>query len=252
MPVKADVIELVEAAYDLQPPDGAREAFGCVALDAEGRGIVLTTDLPVPTRLPRVLRSRWELLRAHIASGYRLRGRRVRRDDDCILAPGGRVVDARGDAQAGSARERLRDAVIRRDRARTRAVRADPEQALRLWPSLVSGRWSLVDRFERDGRRFVVARRNEPLPPSPLTLSLRERQVFRHLAQGDSVKLTAYALGLASSTVSSIGRSVLLKLGLRSLGVTSRARVAVKLGLTDLHGSHGAKPSSRGRLRRRG
>jgi DNA-binding CsgD family transcriptional regulator len=96
-------------------------------------------------------------------------------------------------------------------------VRKDPEEALALWPGLVSGHWSLVDRFERDGRRYVVARRNEPLPTSPLTLNLRERQVFGHLVQGDSMKLTAYTLGLAPSTVSSVARSILLKLGVHNI-----------------------------------
>jgi DNA-binding CsgD family transcriptional regulator len=197
---------------------GAPDSFGCVALDAEGRGVVVCTDLASVRRLSRSFRARWELLAAHVAAARRLRKRSAEgATEDCVVDPGGRVVHAQGDAAARGVRDKLRDAVVARDRARTRPVRAHPEEALALWPGLVSGRWSLVDRFERDGRRFVVATCNEPAPAGPLALSLRERQVLGHLAQGDSVKLAAYSLGLAPSTVSTIAQSVLLKLRVRSI-----------------------------------
>jgi DNA-binding CsgD family transcriptional regulator len=204
---------------------GAPDSFGCVALDSEGRGVVLCTDLSRVLRLSRSLRERWGLVAAHLASAARLRTRRgdgVR--DDCVVEPGGRIVHAEGDAVTRGARDELREAVLARDRARTKAVRTDPVAALSLWPGLVSGRWSLVDRFERDGRRYIVAKCNEPVPTGPLALSLRERQVLGHLAQGDSVKFTAYSLGLAPSTVSSLAQSLLLKLGVRSIAqLPSRA-----------------------------
>jgi DNA-binding CsgD family transcriptional regulator len=197
---------------------GASDAFGCVALDAAGQGIVVSTDLPRLTLLRRAVRSRWELLGAHVAAAHRLRARAASTErDDCVAAPGGRILHAEGDAQSRDARDSLRNAVVARDRARTRTVRADPDQALALWPGLVSGRWSLVDRFESDGRRYVVARRNEPRPKSPFALTLREQQVLGHLLQGDSVKLTAYALGRSPSTVSETARTLLLKLGVRSV-----------------------------------
>jgi DNA-binding CsgD family transcriptional regulator len=197
---------------------GAPDSFGCVALDSEGRGVVVCTDLSRVRRLPRSLRERWELVGAHVASAHRLRARRADSlRDACVLEPGGRIVHAEGDAADRGERDKLREAVVARDRARTKAVRTQPEEALALWPGLVSGRWSLVDRFERDGRRYVVAKSNEPVPTGPLALSLRERQVLGHLLQGDSVKLTAYSLGLASSTVSSLAGSVLLKLRVRSI-----------------------------------
>jgi DNA-binding CsgD family transcriptional regulator len=151
---------------------------------------------------------------------------RERPKDECVLAPDGRAVHAEGDATAIGARGLLRDAVVRRDRARMREARREPQEALALWPALVSGRWSLVDRFERDGRRYVVARRNEPSPPGPLALTLRERQICGHLVQGDSAKLTAYTLGLAASTVSAVARSALLKLGVRTVSQLATRRGA--------------------------
>ena len=50
----------------------------------------------------------------------------------------------------------------RRERARSKRERADPDCALALWEGLVAGRWSLVDHFESDGKRFVVAHKNDP------------------------------------------------------------------------------------------
>jgi DNA-binding CsgD family transcriptional regulator len=197
---------------------GSRDAVGWVSLDAEGRGMVVATDLPGVTRLPRTLRTRWELIGAHLAAARRLRSGPTRNHaDECVVTPEGRVVHAEGKAVPRAVRDRLRDLVVARDRARTRAARADPDAALECWPGLVAGRWSLVDRFERDGRRYIVARCNEPRPPGPLSLTLRERQVLGHMLQGDSLKLTAYALGLNASTVSSLAASLRLKLGARSI-----------------------------------
>jgi hypothetical protein len=48
------------------------------------------------------------------------------------------------------------------DRARSRA-RSNEDEALELWQGLVAGRWSLVEQFDSDGRRFLVARKNDPV-----------------------------------------------------------------------------------------
>jgi DNA-binding CsgD family transcriptional regulator len=164
------------------------------------------------------MRTRWSLLAAHVAAAERLRRKHPDEpQDECVLSVGGRVEHAEGDATEARARGRLREAVVARDKARTRAVRSNPDEALSLWRGLVSGRWSLLDRFESDGRRYVVARRNEPTPPNPLALTLRERQVLGHLVQGDAMKVAGYSLGINASTISIIARSLLLKLGVRSV-----------------------------------
>jgi DNA-binding CsgD family transcriptional regulator len=196
----------------------AKDAFYCAALDAEGRGLVLATLLSKPLHLSRGARARWSLLAAHVAAADRLRRKLPGEPrDECILSVDGRVEHAEGEATAAKARERLRAAVVARDRARTRRVRASPDEALGLWRGLVSGRWSLLDRFERGGRRYIVARRNEPNPQNPLALTLRERQVLGHLVQGDAKKVVGYALGIDISTVSNLSTNLLLKLGLRSV-----------------------------------
>jgi DNA-binding CsgD family transcriptional regulator len=197
---------------------GIEEMLACVGLDAEGRGVALSTDLPKPTRLSPSVRARWQLVTVHLAAACRLRRRfALGGSEESVLSPGGRMLHAEGEAAARDARERLREAVVSRDRARTRRMRADPGPALAMWDGLVAGRWTLIDRFESDGRRYVVAHRNETDPAGPPRLTRRERQVVSHLLQGDSLKVTAYALGVAQSTVSEARARALLKLGVRTL-----------------------------------
>ena len=142
------------------------------------------------------------------------------------LQAGGRVEHAEGEAADATTREGLRAAVVARDKARTRAVRSDPDQALALWRGLVSGRWSLLDRF--------VAVVDIRMPPTHTdeglraALTLRERQVLSHLIQGDAMKVAGYALGINASTVSTIAKSLLLKLGIRS--VTDLAALVAATG----------------------
>ena len=111
---------------------GAPDSFGCVALDSEGRGVVVCTDLSRVRRLARSLRERWELVGAHLASAHRLRARRVDSlSDACVLEPGGRVVHAEGDAADRGARDKLREAVVARDSARTRRNERTPSELSR-------------------------------------------------------------------------------------------------------------------------
>ena len=90
-----------------------------------------------------------------------------------------------------------------------------PEHAVAQWETLVQGRWSLVDHFEKDGRRYLVARKNDPFVPGD-KLSLRERQVVGFVALGHSNKLIGYELGISASTVATHLTSAAKKLGLGS------------------------------------
>src|SRR5262249_38062404 len=84
-----------------------------------------------------------------------------------------------------------------------------------------SGEWSLVDHFEASGRRYLLARRNDPQVAQPRALTLRERQVLAYAAVGHSQKFIAFELGLAPSTVAQH-----LTSGMRKLGVKSRLDLA--------------------------
>jgi DNA-binding CsgD family transcriptional regulator len=116
------------------------------------------------------------------------------------------------------------DAAKRVDRARGKLRKTDPDSAMRIWKSLVDGRWSMVDWFDSDQRRFVLAIRNPPGISDPHGLTKREAQVATYAALGESGKLIGYRLGLSTSRV-----SALLNDSMRKLRVRTQAELVIKL-----------------------
>jgi DNA-binding CsgD family transcriptional regulator len=175
---------------------------------------------------PRFLGSKqlWRMVSAHLSAAFRLQ--RERRDllsglaDSAILdARDRRVVHADGVAKGRNALDRIRDAVRRIDQAH--GDRDDPEAALTAWQGLVDGTWSVVDRHDHDGRRYIVAVPNEPHIRDPRGLSPREAQVAALASLGQADKLIAYTLGLSRSTVATH-----LSRAMAKLGVASRVELA--------------------------
>jgi DNA-binding NarL/FixJ family response regulator len=76
-----------------------------------------------------------------------------------------------------------------------------------------SRRWTLVDQYESDGNRYVLARENTPATLGPVRLSRREQQVVSMAALGNTNKVIAYELGLAHSTVRVLMARASAKLG---------------------------------------
>lgn len=82
-----------------------------------------------------------------------------------------------------------------------------------IWKAMVAGRWTLVDQFESDGRRYVVAKVNSPASGAISKLSERESQVVALASLGRSNKVIAYELGLAEGTVATLLTRSRKKLG---------------------------------------
>lgn len=70
--------------------------------------------------------------------------------------------------------------------------RTSPEEALDLWQALFEGRWSIVEQVESDGKRVILARRNEPGVSDPRSLTPGERDVLAYAALGHSNKYVAF------------------------------------------------------------
>jgi DNA-binding CsgD family transcriptional regulator len=190
------------------------DALGVLAGEPSGFGCLLMTTSSEPIGLtPREIRLLTHVA-AHLTHGYRLlRGRREAAVD-AVLDPGGQLLHAEEGAASGESRAALALAVRRIDRARLR--RTAPDEAVALWRGLVSGRWSLVDHVDSDGRRFVFARRNPPDVRAWSSLTEREKQIVAYAAHGHSQKLIAYALGVSRSNVAAHLGSVARKVGARS------------------------------------
>lgn len=201
--------------------------------DTSYRGVAICTPLGERVKPSRNDARLWARLAAHVAAGLRLR-RALRANGgaprgevfdamtgaEAIMAPDGKVEHATDAAEPKTARESLREAVKRIDRARSTLRRKDPDEAVETWRGLVDGRWSLVDTFDSDGRRFVVARGNSPEARDPRALTPQERQVVGYAALGHANKEIAYALGIAASTVATH-----LTNAQRKLGATTRVEL---------------------------
>lgn len=200
------------------------DALGIVATDPTLRGCILAFMSATPISLPPRSRATLRMVAAHLAAASRLRPFFARTagpaEGDAILDSSARLHHAEHDAKTPVARAALIEAVRRSERARGRLRRTAPDEALALWHALVAGRWSLIDRVDSDGRRFLVARRNPPGVLDPRALNEREQQVASHALLGQSNKLIGYQIGLAPSTVAGH-----LARACRKLGVHSRAEL---------------------------
>jgi DNA-binding NarL/FixJ family response regulator len=198
---------------------GLRDALAVAVCDASGLGALLGAPLPAPGRIEPATRRRWAQVTGHLAAGLRLHRALHATPEplaEAVLDPSGKVHHASGAARDRAARERLRAAVLAMERARGPLRRKDEEQALALWPALVEGRWSLVDRFESGGRRYLVAMKNDIDLPDPRALAPRERIVAEHLMLGRANKRIGYDLALGEGTVATLVARIARKLGTRS------------------------------------
>ncbi|MFO0614573.1 MAG: LuxR C-terminal-related transcriptional regulator [Polyangiaceae bacterium] len=152
---------------------------------------------------------------AHLRAAARLRLHRS--EIEAVLDPSGRVVHAEGPAKARGAHRALAVGAKIIERARAKRT-LDGFEA---WHALWNGRWTLVDSFDRDGKRWLLARANHSLGPALGALQPRERDVVSGVAAGRPLKLIAYELGLPLSTVAST-----LRRAMRKLRVGSRAELA--------------------------
>jgi DNA-binding CsgD family transcriptional regulator len=157
----------------------------------------------------------------HVATGLRLRRTLGGSEASSLMDSADAVLDSEGrllHAAPGASGRRERGSFVsaaRRMLESRGARRARPEQAVELWRALVLGRWSLVDHVDRDGKRFLLARRNAPGAHEPAALSEQEQRVLAVFSLLGSIKLVAYELGLSPSTISLELKSVCRKLGCR-------------------------------------
>ena len=205
--------------------NGFLDMAGINAIDASSQGCTFAAPLRKRSarQAPQVRRV-WERVAAHIAAGARLLRERSGAPAQAVLTPEGRIEHAEGEARDRSAREALRRAAVGIDRARSR-TKLEADEVTELWAALVAGRWSLVDRFEEGGRRYLVAVPNSPSVRGELPLTSRELQAARAAALGHSNKLIAYELGISASTV-----ATLLSRAMRKLGAPNRAALIAAVG----------------------
>jgi len=183
---------------------------GCVFFGSRDREAKVTP--PEWARLRRVM--------AHVGAAHRLRSRiaelEVQPDGEAVLDPDGRLHHAEMPAQSDDAQRALRTAVVTLERSRGPIAESSPDEALATCNALTSARWTLVDRFERDGRRYLVAHRNASAVRPSVELSSREKLVSDHARLGRGNKAIAYQLGLSVGAVANYLHRAQVKLGAAS------------------------------------
>jgi len=158
-------------------------------------------------------------LSAHVAAGYQVQralavGLLNTDSAVAIASVGGRLMHATGALCAPGATASFLERVKRMDRARCRSGKRSAEEVSDLWQAFVAGAYSLVETFDSDGRRMILAVRTPAGAASGLTP--QERRVTGQAARGHGNKAIGDALGLSPSTVGVHLRAALRKLGLRN------------------------------------
>lgn len=208
----------------------SRDAAGWCVSDGVDYGFMVVAPSPSPLVLPARTLAVVRRLGHHVATGLRLQ--RVissnALDDpsvEAIFDATGHLQHAAGMARGNDVLGRLRAAVT----ARADMANGEQLEGSAAWDALVSGRWSLVDRFDSDGRRFIVAYRNPPGFLDPRRLTPREEHAAMLVALGRSNKEIAVGLGITESTVANLLAAALGKLGIES-------RTLLPIFWRDLHG----------------
>ncbi len=200
---------------------GARDMLVVQGFDPTGTGVWIGAPRRRRSALSVSVRDACGRLATHLAVGLRARrtiaGLALLDASEAVSSPDGRLLHAKSPAQPRALRDSLRSAVIALERARLRGRTNDDASAAR--QGLVEARWSLLDHFDQDGRRFVVAVKNDAALDMRALASLTERelQVVSHAALGHHNKQVAYDLGIAHATV-----RVLLHRAAKKLGVATR------------------------------
>lgn len=208
-----DLAALLSAAEGRTARDGVPDQIYVNATNADHAGILIAVNVPARRTLVPAERRRLGMIAAHIAAAHRLAKAEDRREI-AIFEPRGRAVHVEPTHEPMLAALRERVTVL--ERARSKEGRGDADRALAAWQALLAGEYTLLDRFEADGRRYVVAHPNEPKVRDPRGLTQREAVVATLASRGHADKLIAYELGIAQGTVTALMNRVLRKLGARS------------------------------------
>lgn len=237
----SDAKELLSTFERMRKTFRISDGFGVNGLDTDGRAVVLSFGFRA-SRLPARVRTTLTRLSGHLTTAYRLRGSTSR--PAAVIDSKEGILTENTPLEAGSQR-RLREAALAIDRAR-RASSFDPDAALGYWRAMVEGKWTLVERFEADGRRILVARPNEPKTQRSRKLTGNELKVVSLSALNHPAKLVAYELGFSESATSRLLSRALRKLGLKNRAELVELRDA--LFGTDSHddpaGEEGTHPPS--------
>jgi len=192
---------------------GVGEAIGIVSNPAPGVVSVLAAMSDQPIELHSYERQLLTRLALHIDAGHRARRRPEQIEAE--LTHDGRILHRASSlsppTHEATPAAKLETHVARVNEARSRSTRKTGE-AVELWSALLAGRASLIPK-NRGGYLLI---NNPPETHESRELKPIEQSVLSLAARGMSTKLIGYALGIASSAVSSHLAHAASKIGVLS------------------------------------
>jgi DNA-binding NarL/FixJ family response regulator len=117
--------------------------------------------------------------------------------------------------------ESLREAARTAEQAAAGRDPCQGDAGLDFWHELLAGRWSLVDRFDSQGRSCFVAKRSDHRAVARTALTPRERRVVTLSALARPLKAIAHELDVSLATVAKDRARATQKLGVRSMAELS-------------------------------
>jgi DNA-binding CsgD family transcriptional regulator len=193
-----------DAASALRERSGIIDVVGVFAYPEPGVVISLFASHDRTIHMSSEERKFLTRIALHLESSFRLR----RRPEAlaAVLDLDGRVIQR----DEGAPPDEVLTAHLRQ---RQRAISERGASAsIDLWPALISGRLSLIERGSGKARRYLAVT-NPPSSQPVRALSAGELEVVSQAARGRSSKLIAYALGITPAAVSQRMTSAASKLG---------------------------------------
>jgi DNA-binding CsgD family transcriptional regulator len=190
-----------------------------------GLGLCFHFGTKVPIDHSAQLKRAFKLLSMHLASVLRLRRKLALADSqvidlfegaDAILDVRKRFLHAENSTKSIKYQDKLRQAAIIIDKAKSAYGKKWPDQAMEAWTALISGRWNIIDHFDTDGKHFYIVRENNLYFRPFFSLTEAEIKVAAQAASGLPNKMIAYALGISITAVGVHMHRIYLKTGIRS------------------------------------
>ncbi len=100
------------------------------------------------------------------------------------------------------------------DHARSKQSGNNADESLQAFEGLVAGRWSIVQSFESDGRRYLIAIQNQPGQVAASAVSPNQAHALLLRAQGLAYKVVSYELGLSEGKTHHLVQQGMSKLGI--------------------------------------
>jgi len=216
--IEREVAPATRAATDaMRRSAGVTDALGLIVHPQPGVILVLFAGHEQTIQVDRRTRTLLTNIALHLETSYRLR-RRGQEVVRAIVDPDGSIVfrDSVASAKNLPPDHVLATTARRAQRAKQRGKAApDAIEAVDLWPALVNGQLSLVERKVGGRSRYLFVE-NAPRTQPFRALAKSEIDVVSYAARGLSSKQIAYALGHSSSTISAHLASAAGKVGAAS------------------------------------